>query len=160
MAAAKAKSGSLDDLLEPAEPAFVQPIVVEAEEPQFHTADAKMTIAPEPIAEPEPEPAAAIAEPPAEQTPTPPAERPVKAEAIPYGWYDVDGAPQDGKPVVLLGPDDPPDRTDFPFVEAVWRNSRYFDRKCGRWQPTGFWAVRNCAGIKVAFTPVAWRPAL
>ena len=52
MAAAKAKSGSLDELLEAAEPepAFVAPVVVEADEPQFHTADAKMTIAPEPVA--------------------------------------------------------------------------------------------------------------
>lgn len=176
MAAAKAKTGGLDALLERAEPepAFVAPSPVEpAEDPQFHTVAERMTIAPEPVVEPEPEPepepvaeaapepVAVIAEPAEEpeQTPTPTSERPVKAE-VPQGWQDMLDAPEDGKPVFLLGPDDPTDKRDHPYVEAVYRHSRAYDKNGGRWRPIGFWAVRNCAGIKVAFDPVAWRPAL
>ena len=142
MAAAKAKTGGLDALLERAEPepAFVAPSPVgPAEDPQFHTVAERMTIAPEPVVEPEPEPVAeaapepvtVIAEPPEEQTPTPPSERPVKAE-VPDGWYDMDGAPDSGKPVFLLGPDDPPHQNDFPYVEALWRNTRFYDKRGGR----------------------------
>jgi hypothetical protein len=160
MAAAKAKSGGLDALLETAEPAFVAPSPVEsAEEPQFRTVAERMTIAPEPVVEPAPEPIGVIAEPPEEQTPTPPAERPVKV-GIPTGWHEMEGAPEDGKPVFLLGPDDPPDSRDHQYVEAVYRHSRAYDKNGGRWRPIGFWAVRNCAGIKVPWTPIAWRPAL
>ena len=147
MAAARGKAGGLDALLDAAdpEPRFAGPkSVPETEDPQFHASDAKMAVAPEP--EP-PEPVTPVTEPEA-----PP-------QLVPSGWYDVDGAPQDGKPVFLLGPDDPPDHADFPFVEAVWRNTRFYDKRGGRWQPTGFWAVRNCAGIKVGFDPIAWRPA-
>lgn len=164
MAAPKRKPDgldSLDALLD--QPAFVAPKPVEGDEPQFRTVDAKMGVAePEPAEPepPEPEPVLEAApEPVEEQTPVPAAPKPVKAEGVPEGWYaNVDEAPQDGKPVFLMSAE--PEDGARQLCEAVWRNSREFDRRQGRWVGVGFWAVRNCAGLRVPWTPVAWRPAL
>lgn len=81
----------------------------------------------------------------------------------PHGWFDMDDAPQDGKPVVLLGPDQPPNSKHFPYAEAYWRHTRKWDG-CGGpgggiWRVVAFWAVRNSGGAPVPFRPVGWRPA-
>jgi hypothetical protein len=73
---------------------------------------------------------------------------------IPEGWYSPDTAPDDGKPVWLMAP-------DHSVVEAVWRHTRMFDRfggGGGQWREIGFWALRFSGGLKVTFSPIAWRP--
>ena len=73
--------------------------------------------------------------------------------APPVGWYPPETAPDDGKPVWLMGPDDV-------VVEAVWRHTRVFDRMGGgKWREVGFWALRFSGVIRVAFEPLCWRPA-
>ena len=146
MAAATRRTGGLDALLDTA---TVEPDAVEPEaEPQIHTADAEMG-----MAEPE-----SAAEPDSELAPVLEKAEPFEAKA-PAGWDDdLEGAPQDGKPVFLIGP--PTAAGEPQICEAIWRHSREFDKRQGRWVGVAFWAVRNCAGIRVAFEPIGWKPAL
>jgi hypothetical protein len=75
---------------------------------------------------------------------------PKPTPSVPRGWYEMEGCPQDGKAVWLMGP-------EGQFIESVWRNTRR--RVCGVWQPHGFWSVRNTYPSRpVEFEPQAWRP--
>ncbi len=76
---------------------------------------------------------------------------PVPQVVLPQGWYDVDDAPRDGKPMWLLGPEDEK-------IEAVWRHTRAWDKIGGKWREIGYFAVRNAGGLPVAFLPIAWCP--
>ena len=62
-------------------------------------------------------------------------------------WKDMATADLSGR-VVLLTPD-----LETP-IQAVWRKTREYRE--GRWQDTGFWALRNAGGAPVPFAPVAW----
>jgi len=66
--------------------------------------------------------------------------------------YDMDDAPQDGKPVWLTSDGEI-------WVEAIWRNTRKMDPRNGLWHPYAYWAHRNAGGKAVEFTPSAWKPA-
>ncbi len=76
--------------------------------------------------------------------------------AAPEGWYPMEDAPSDGKPVWLMF-------SDHSVVEAVWRHTRVFDRHGGgKWREIAFWALRFSGGIRVnedgQRPPIAWRP--
>lgn len=73
---------------------------------------------------------------------------------LPEGWHRMEDAPADGKGVWLMAP-------DHGVVEAVWRNTRVFDRHGGgKWRNTAYWALRFSGGLRVDFDPICWRPAL
>lgn len=71
---------------------------------------------------------------------------------IPNGWYAMDDAPDNGRPIWLLNPET---RT---ATESVWRHTRWFDPRGGKWRHRGYWAVRNAGGLAVDFQPFCWRP--
>lgn len=81
----------------------------------------------------------------------PAAETETVALVTPDGWFDMVDAPQDGKAIWLLG-------SESVFTEAVWRHTRMYDKRGGKWRTVGFWAIRNAGGTPVPFEPVAWRP--
>jgi hypothetical protein len=83
--------------------------------------------------------------------PQPASER-LKRKTVELEWYPMDAAPQDGKPVWLKSGDSTPI-----FQEALWRHTRAINRQTGRWEPTGFWAIRNGGGARVPFDPIGWR---
>lgn len=73
------------------------------------------------------------------------------------GWRDMGEIGADetsGRPVVLTGQN----QTQV----CVWRVSRRFvpgpDGRGGRFEPVGFWALRNSGGQRIQFEPTAWRP--
>jgi hypothetical protein len=65
-------------------------------------------------------------------------------------WESMDGFPDDGKPVLLKGP-------EGQVVEAVWRHTRRWTPVNGRWLVHSFWALRDTGGTPVDFEPVGWR---
>lgn len=81
-----------------------------------------------------------------------PADTAAPLAVAPKGWESMSSAPDDGKPVWLLG-------QEKEMCEAVWRHSRRWDRNGGKWRIIGFWAIRNSGGQPILFQPVAWRPA-
>lgn len=81
-------------------------------------------------------------------SPEMPPKGPKKASSRPLPMPMLD-APQDGKPILLFGP-------EGMEVEVVWRHTRAWDTNGGLWRTVGFWALRNSGGAKIDFEPTGW----
>ena len=71
-------------------------------------------------------------------------------DGVPQGWLPMDTAPDDGKAITVTC-------DGKATVDAVWRSTRQFDRRNGRWVATGRWALRNTGGQHLPWAPAGWR---
>lgn len=105
-------------------------------DPAFRAADESLD-----EVEPDVEPEIAVTPPPTTESVAP---------TIPDGWLDMAEAPQDGKAIWVIG-------EAGEYVESIWRHTRVWDKMGGKWRTSGWWAVMNTGGQRVAFEPIAWK---
>lgn len=80
---------------------------------------------------------------------------PLEVQSVPSGWIGMDDAPTDGKTIVVRSADD--DAGQHEEVLSIYRNTRKFDPRLGKFVPSNFWALAASGGMKLPWEPIAWR---
>jgi len=84
------------------------------------------------------------------ETPAPPPAETPSFETQEDGWLPLDDHARSGAHVILRG-------SEGQTVDGYWRTTRMFDRKQGRFVPSGKWAKHNASGFYVEFEPISYR---
>lgn len=79
-----------------------------------------------------------------------------EVHTVPTGWLGMDDAPTDGKTIVVRSADD--DAGQHEEVLSIYRNTRKFDPRLGKFVPSSYWAMANAGGMKLPWDPTGWKP--